>query len=64
MKSDALQVYDYLMTLNENMEIILFGRSIGTGVACYVAEERKPRALILMSAFTSVKNIAKDWIGC
>ena len=60
MKSDALQIYDYLMTLNSETEIIVFGRSIGTGLACYIAKERKPKALVLMSAFTSIKDIAKD----
>ena len=48
------------MSFNEDTEIIVFGRSIGTGLACYVAKERKPKALVLMSAFTSIKHIARD----
>ena len=48
------------MALNEETEIIVFGRSIGTGLACHVAKERKPKAMILMSAFTSIKDIARD----
>ena len=48
------------MTINSETEIIVFGRSIGTGLACYIAKERKPKALVLMSAFTSIKDIAKD----
>lgn len=35
--------------------IILFGRSIGTGPVCFLASERNPGGVILMSPFTTVK---------
>lgn len=44
-------------------DIILFGRSIGSGPATYLASKRKVGALILMSAFTSIKAVVKDMAG-
>jgi fermentation-respiration switch protein FrsA (DUF1100 family) len=38
--------------------IVLFGRSLGGGVACALAVERPSAALILMSTFTSVRACA------
>lgn len=38
------------------------GRSIGTGVVCALAKERRPRALILTSPFTSVAAMAKRFL--
>jgi len=40
--------------------IILFGRSFGTGPACFLANERKPGGVILMSAFASIKLLMED----
>jgi pimeloyl-ACP methyl ester carboxylesterase len=39
-------------------EIIIFGRSLGGGIASYLASKHPPRALILESAFTSVPDMA------
>jgi len=58
---DAVNVYDYLVKVLkwEEKDIILFGRSIGSGPATHVAALRNPGMLILMSAFTSIKDVAK-----
>lgn len=57
---DALYVYDYLnMVLGiEEKNIIIFGRSMGSGPASHVASLRNPGALLLMSAYTSIRGIA------
>lgn len=47
----------------EESDIILLGRSIGTGVAVHVAANRKPGAVILISPFTSIRNVAKHLVG-
>ena len=39
-------------------EIIVFGRSLGGAVASWLAQSHTPRALILESAFTSLRDIA------
>ena len=61
----ALYVYDYVNKVIgiEEDNIILFGRSIGSGPATYVASKRKPGALLLMSAFKSIRDIVKDNAG-
>jgi hypothetical protein len=43
--------------------IILFGRSIGTGPAAYLASKKNPCALLLMSPFTSIRDIVKESAG-
>lgn len=57
---DAVAAYDHLTSAKgiapEN--IILFGRSLGASVAVDLALQRKARALILESAFTSAKDMA------
>lgn len=40
------------------LRVAYHGRSIGGGVVCAVALRRKPSALILMSTFTSVPDVA------
>ena len=65
MKEDALIVYDYLTTvvgLSEK-DILLFGRSMGSGPTSYLSSKRKPYALILMSPYTSIQNAAKSILG-
>jgi pimeloyl-ACP methyl ester carboxylesterase len=55
---DGLAVYRTLTkTWPENM-IIVYGRSIGTGVATFVARSGKPRMLILESPFLSLVDLA------
>lgn len=59
--SDALNVYDYITQVLgwKEKDVILFGRSIGTGPATHVASLRNPGMLVLMSAFTSIKDVVK-----
>lgn len=44
-------------------DIILFGRSMGSGPTSYLSSKRKPYALILMSPYTSIQNAAKSILG-
>ena len=41
------------------------GRSIGTGAAVLVASDKKftPRAIILCSPYTDIRQVARDKIG-
>ena len=39
-------------------DIIIFGRSIGTGPAIHLASKFNPGALCVMSAYTSIRDIA------
>jgi hypothetical protein len=44
-------------------DIIVFGRSIGSSPSCFLAKNRSPAALILMSPFKSIKEVARDIVG-
>lgn len=58
---DGLAAYDYLTNhLGISPDrIVLFGRSLGGAVATEIALKRKVKCLILESAFTSTKDMAK-----
>ena len=44
-------------------DIIVVGRSIGTGVALELLQKNKPGALALISPFASIKSIAREFAG-
>lgn len=56
--ADGLAVYGYLKESYPESRIIVYGRSIGTGVATFVARSGKPRMLILESPFLSLTDLA------
>ena len=64
-KEDAIAVYDYLVKKvgYEEKNIVVLGRSIGSGPASYIASIRQPGALIMMSSFCSLKSVVKDHVG-
>ena len=60
--SDALFIFDHFSDTYSipSTNIILMGRSLGTAVATYVAKLRNIKAVILISPFDSLVNIAKE----
>ncbi len=54
---DALRIYDHVRKEFPEQAIVLYGRSIGTGPAAWVASLRKPRILILESPYTSLEDL-------
>ncbi|MBA7597299.1 hypothetical protein ES703_04301 [subsurface metagenome] len=59
---DAKAVWRYLVQERkiEPASIIIFGRSLGGSIAAWLARESRPKALILESSFTSIRNAAAD----
>ncbi|MBM4271696.1 MAG: alpha/beta hydrolase [Deltaproteobacteria bacterium] len=55
---DAAVVYDYLRKFYAENQIVIYGRSIGSGIAVHLAKSAKPRALILESPFVSLRDVA------
>ena len=58
---DGLAAYDYL-TQREHIaptHVIIFGRSLGAAVAVEISLARKVRSIIIESAFTSTKEMAR-----
>lgn len=54
---DALEIYD---SYSKNKKVILIGKSLGTGVATYLASKRDSKALILITPYDSISAIAKS----
>ncbi len=44
-------------------DVLLFGRSMGSGPACHLASLHKPCALLLLSPYTSLKDAVKSLLG-
>lgn len=66
MLEDSVIVFDFLVeTLGFRPEnIFVFGRSIGTGPATFLASQRQNcKMLILFSPFTNLKAIVKDYVS-
>jgi len=63
--NDAETVFDYLTTKLSihPKDIIVFGRSMGSGPASYLASRKNVGALVLMSAFTSIRAVVRDLAG-
>ena len=58
--ADAIRAFDRLVSLGVRPdEIVLYGESLGTGVASQVALDRRPAGLILDAPFTSIPDVAK-----
>ncbi|MCK5571063.1 MAG: alpha/beta hydrolase [Spirochaetes bacterium] len=59
---DAKAVWRYLVQERqiEPGSIIIFGRSLGGSIAAWLARESRPKALIIESSFTSIRNAAVD----
>lgn len=60
--NDADIVYNFLLKkLNwKEHDIIICGRSIGSGPGCYLASTYRPSSLVLISPHTSIRGIVKD----
>jgi len=58
-------IYEYLVKCIgiREKDIILFGRSMGSGPTSYLASRKDPYALLLMSPYTSIKEAAKSLLG-
>ncbi|CAA6820249.1 MAG: Alpha/beta hydrolase [uncultured Sulfurovum sp.] len=55
--ADALVVYDALVS--KHKELSLMGRSLGSGVATYVASKRDVEKIALITPYDSVLNVAQ-----
>ena len=56
--ADALAVYDHVRDRFQNITVI--GRSLGTGVAVYLASVRNVDRLILITPYDSIENVAQS----
>ncbi len=71
LKKDAQLFYNHALTMYDEDEIVLYGRSFGTGIATGLAAENDPKKLILESPFYSAVELGKhrfpilpiDWLS-
>jgi esterase/lipase len=53
---DALKIYD---TFNKGKKVVVIGRSLGTGVATYLASKREVGGVALITPYDSILSIAQ-----
>jgi len=65
MKEDCETIYDYLSQVCgiREQDIIVWGRSMGSGPTSYLASKKYCHSILLMSPFMSIKDAAKDLLG-
>ena len=56
---DAESVWNYIIDMKrfQSEQIVVFGRSLGTGIASWLARQHQPGALILESSYTSLPDL-------
>jgi len=62
MKDDVLEIYDQIKAKVEEKYIIVYGRSLGTGLATKVASVNNPRMLILACPYYSMSNNVQRYL--
>jgi predicted alpha/beta-fold hydrolase len=58
--NDAEFCYNYIKSRYNEDSITIYGRSLGTGMASYVASKNKPKQLILETPYYSIVDVAKS----
>ena len=58
--SDALALYDLVHVDHESISVM--GRSLGSGIATYLASERPVSRLALITPYDSIKNVAQSHV--
>lgn len=58
--SDGQLFYNYLRKLYNENDIILYGRSLGTGIATYLASKNNPKQLVLETPYYSIIEVGKS----
>ncbi|MCF6299856.1 MAG: alpha/beta hydrolase [Proteobacteria bacterium] len=56
--SDALHIYDQIKSQHQKISVI--GRSLGSGVATYLASQREIFKLVLVTPFDSIASLAQQ----
>lgn len=59
MLSDAEEVYEFAKQFSEEKDIILYGRSLGSAFASYLAGKKNPKLLVLETPFYSLRDVVK-----
>lgn len=60
--NDAVFLFDQIAKKYPPKKVIIYGRSLGTGVATFVAKNRKADALILETPYYNMADVGKSWL--
>ena len=62
MREDCETIYDYCTQVAgvREEDVIVFGRSMGSGPTSYLSSLKKPHCIVLLSPFMSIKDATKD----
>lgn len=62
MREDCETIYDYLTQVAgvREEDVIVFGRSMGSGPTSFLSSLKKPYCIVLLSPFMSIKDATKD----
>ena len=58
-KADASAIHDFVAAREAMGNVAIVGRSLGTGVALWLAREVRPARLVLMSPFESIPDVVR-----
>ena len=58
----ALLAYDSMVAAKPNLPVIIYGKSLGTGLANYTASQRKCQQVILETPYYSIATLFNDWV--
>ena len=58
--TDAESLYQMAMERYEDVDVIIYGRSIGSGVAAYLAEKHPPKMLILETPYFNFPDLVQS----
>lgn len=59
---DAQAVYDFVKKTYNEADIIIYGRSLGSGIATNIASKNNPKKVILETPYFSIIDIANSWL--
>lgn len=60
--NDAVFLFDVIVKEYPDKKVIIYGRSLGTGMATFIAKNRKADALILETPYYNMADIGKSWL--
>ena len=61
LRADALAIFDHVRESYPDIAVV--GRSLGSGVAVALASERPVERLVLVTAYDSLVNVAREYFG-
>lgn len=61
LRADALAIFDHVRETHPDIAVV--GRSLGSGVAVALASERPVERLVLVTAYDSLVNVAREYFG-